>query len=161
MRWIGRPRETATVFLDSNLFIIDRFFRGDDAYPSTRAFLARLAEIDGAVPLITLLELCGVASSRLSPEEADRWLYSFAEVYPVRIVDPFGAGDQPSAAWIGAWADDVSRYVSRRMTLGDAILAREADRYGAQALVTWNPRDFKGRTATPALTPDRFFRERA
>lgn len=86
---------------------------------------------------MTLLELCGAASFRLSPAEADRWLYSFADVYPVRIVDPFGAGDQPSAGWIGAWADDVSRYVSRRVTLGDAMLAREADRYGAQSLVTW------------------------
>jgi sugar/nucleoside kinase (ribokinase family) len=109
---------------------------------------------------MTLLELCGAASFRLSPAEADRWLYSFADVYPVHVVDPFGAGDQASAGWIGAWADDVSRYVSRRMTLGDAILAREADRYGAQALITWNARDFRGRTATPAVTPDRFFDQR-
>lgn len=150
---------TATVFLDSNLFIVDRFFRRDAAYKATRAFLARLAEIEGVVPLMTLLELCGAASFRLSPREADRWLYSFADVYSVRIVDPFGAGDQASAAWIGAWADDVSRYVSRRMTLGDAILAREADRHGAQAIVTWNARDFKGRTATRSVTPDDFFPE--
>jgi predicted nucleic acid-binding protein len=147
---------TATVFLDSNLFIIDRFFRRDDAYAATRRFLARLSDLDGAVPLMTLLELCGAASFRLSPQEADRWIYSFADVYPVRIVDPFGAGDQGSAAWLGAWADDVSRYLGRRMTLGDAILAREADRYGARAIVTWNTRDFAGRTATAAVTPAKF-----
>jgi hypothetical protein len=45
------------------------------------------------------------------------------------------------------------------MTLGDAILAREADRHGARAIVTWNVRDFHGRIATPAIAPDRFLAE--
>lgn len=44
------------------------------------------------------------------------------------------------------------------MTFGDAVLPREADRYAAEAIVTWNVRDFKGRTAVPAVTPDALFR---
>jgi hypothetical protein len=44
------------------------------------------------------------------------------------------------------------------MTFGDAVLAREADRYGAEALVTWNVKDFQGRTAVPVIRPDRFRR---
>ena len=44
------------------------------------------------------------------------------------------------------------------MTFGDAVLAREeADRYVADALVTWNARDFEGRTAVPVVRPDAFF----
>jgi len=35
-------------------------------------------------------------------------------------------------------------------------MAREADRYGAEAIVTWNIKDFAGRTAVPLLTPDQF-----
>ncbi len=77
-------------------------------------------------------------------------------VYPVRVLNPFGAGDEPAAAWLGSFADDVIRYVARRMTLGDAILAREADRYGAEAVVTWNIKDFAGRTAVPVLTPTQY-----
>ncbi len=77
-------------------------------------------------------------------------------VYPVRVLNPFGAGDGPAAAWLGSFADDVIRYVARRMTLGDAILAREADRYGAEAVVTWNIKDFAGRTAVPVLTPTQY-----
>jgi hypothetical protein len=42
------------------------------------------------------------------------------------------------------------------MTFGDAVLAREADRYGAEALVIWNLKDFQGRTAVPVMRPDRF-----
>ena len=148
------------VFLDANLFIIDRFFRRDALYPATRAFLARLPEMSGAVPLMTLLELCGAASFRLSPGETERWLHGFAAVYPVRVLNPFGAGDAPASAWLASFADDVIRYVARRMTLGDAMLAREADRYGADAIVSWNLKDFAGRTAVPVLTPDQFMKRR-
>jgi hypothetical protein len=144
------------VFLDSNLFIIDRFFRRDALYPATRAFLECLPKISGAVPLITLFELCGAASFRLSTEETERWLHHFVLVYPVHVLNPFGAGDGTAAAWLGLFADDVTRYVARRMTLGDAILAREADRYAAKAIVTWNIKDFSRKTAVAVLTPNEF-----
>ena len=149
------------VFLDSNLFIVDRFFRRDALYPATRAFLARLDEITGVVPFMTLLELCGAASFRLTPSEVERWLHDFTSVYPIRVLNPFGAGDESASAWLGAWADDVTRYVARRMTFGDALLAREADRYASEALVTWNVKDFEGRTAVRVVQPDRFFTARS
>jgi hypothetical protein len=44
------------------------------------------------------------------------------------------------------------------MTLGDATLAREADRYGAEAIVTWNIKDFTGRSAVSALTPEQYMK---
>lgn len=144
------------VFLDSNLFIIDRLFRRDVAYPSTHLFLQQLPELSAAIPLMTLLELCGAASFRLATAEAERWLHRFVTVYPITILNPFGAGDASATGWLGSYTDDLSRYIARRMTLGDATLAREADRYGAEAIVTWNVKDFAGRTAVPALTPDQY-----
>lgn len=106
--------------------------------------------------MMTLLELCGAASFRLSAVETERWLHQFGAIYPVRVLNPFGAGDGPADAWLGAFADDVIRYVARRMTFGDALLAREADRWAAEAIVSWNTRDFAGRAAVPVLTPHRF-----
>lgn len=146
------------VFLDSNVFIIDRFFPRDTLYRANRAFVQRLAEIDGAVPLLTLMELGGAAAFRLAPGEIEGWLHHFPTVYPVRVVNPFGAGETRSDAWLGMFVDDLTRYLARRMTFGDAVLAREADRYAAEAIVTWNVRDFKGRTAVPAVMPSAFFR---
>lgn len=144
------------VFLDSNLFIIDRFFQRDTLYPNTRAFLRRLPEIPGVIPLMTLLELGGAASFRLSAVEAETWLRRFAGIYAVQVLNPFGAGEGSATGWLGSYADDISRYIARRMTLGDATLAREADRYGADAIVTWNIKDFVGRTAVSVLTPDQY-----
>jgi hypothetical protein len=86
----------------------------------------------------------------------ERWLHNFVMAYPVRVLNPFGAGEGPATAWLGSYADDVIRYIARRMTLGDAILAREADRYAAEALVTWNIKDFIGRTAVSGMTSDQF-----
>ena len=106
---------------------------------------------------MTLLELCGAASFRLSSDDTERWLHDFSAVYAVRVLDPFGGGGDTAAAWLGAWADDVTRYLARRMTFGDAVLAREADRYAAEALVTWNVKDFEGKTAARVVAPDRFF----
>jgi predicted nucleic acid-binding protein len=144
------------VFLDANLFIIDRFFRRNVAYRANRRFLDRLGEIRAAVPVLTLLQLCGAASFRLSGDEAERWLHDFPAVYPVEIVDPFAIGEGSAQSWLGALADDLSRYISRRMTFGDAILAREADRHGAEAIVTWNVKDFAGRVAVPVRSPENF-----
>jgi hypothetical protein len=149
------------VFLDSNIFIVDRFFRRDALYPVTHDFLSRLPKISAAVPLMTLLELCGAAAFRLSDRETERWLHDFSKVYPVAVLDPFGAGVGPALSWLGSWADDIARYVARKMTFGDAILAREADRYAAEALVTWNLKDFVGRTAVPVVSPDRFLADLA
>jgi hypothetical protein len=88
----------------------------------------------------------------------ERWLHGFVTVYPVRVLNPFGAGDGPATAWFGSFANDVIRYIARRMALGDAILDREADSYAAEALVTWNIKGFTGRTAVSVMTPDQFMR---
>ncbi len=146
-------RAIVLVFLDSNLFLIDRFFRRDVLYPPTRAFLSRLNEIPAVLSVLTLLELCGASSFRLGPLETGRWLHQFAAIYPVEILSPFGMGDERAVAWVGAWTDELGTYLARRMTLGDALLAREADRYAADAIVTWNLKDFERKTTSPVFTP--------
>ncbi|HVN30259.1 MAG TPA: hypothetical protein VMT64_17295, partial [Candidatus Binataceae bacterium] len=108
------------------------------------------------LPAVTLMELCGVASFRISREELEKWMWSFESIYEVRVLNPFGAGDSSAGVWFSSYSDDIGRYLARRMTLGDAILAREADRYNAEAIVTWNVKDFRGRTATPIFNPEQY-----
>ena len=42
------------------------------------------------------------------------------------------------------------------MKVGDAIILREADHYGVQALITWNKKDFEDRTSIPLFSPLEF-----
>ena len=83
------------ILLDSNLFIIDRFFPRDALYPQNHDLIERLAEFEAAVSVFTLLEICGVASFNLSARELEYWLYQFSAVYPVLVLDPFDVATNP------------------------------------------------------------------
>ena len=146
------------VLLDSNIFIIDRFFPQDAVYPKNRAFVDQLASIDAAVSAFTLLEICGVAGFRLSARELESWLFRFTNLYPVLVLDAFGLKGKDADEWWSNFVIEVAETISRKMTLGDAVLLREAENYGLQAIVTWNTKDFSGRTRLPVLTPTAFMR---
>jgi len=144
------------VLLDSNIFIIDRFFPRDTLYPKNRAFIERLSDLEAAISSFTLLEICGVAGFRLSSVELESWVYRFAAVYPVLILDLFGLKGQHAEEWWSDFVKDVADRIARKMSLGDATLLREAEHYGVEAVVTWNTKDFVRRTRIPVMTPTRF-----
>ena len=78
------------VLLDTNVFIIDRFFKRDERYETNKAFLARLPTIEAGFYIFSLFELCGISSFNLSPLELKRWMYHFDEGYAVTILEPQG-----------------------------------------------------------------------
>ena len=45
------------------------------------------------------------------------------------------------------------------MTFGDALILREAEKYDAEAIVTWNTMDFVLRTRLNILTPTVFLQQ--
>ncbi len=141
------------IFLDSNIFIIDRFFPRDQNYSANRSFLDRLEqkESGGQLPYYTLLEICGVISFNLSEKEQQIWLYSFTELYNVSVLDPFEAVKDVKT--LGDHYYGITPYIMKKMTFGDAIFLREAELYGASTIVTWNTRHFSGRTAISLSTP--------
>jgi predicted nucleic acid-binding protein len=148
------------VFLDSNIFIVDRFFPRDSLYPQNRAFIEKLASIDAAVSSFTLLELCGVASFRLSVDELDDWLFGFDAMYPTYVLDVYGlTGNDCEARW-NIFVQEVAANIAKKMTFGDAVLLREAQNYDAEAIVTWNTKDFARRTRLDVLNPTAFLRQR-
>ena len=42
------------------------------------------------------------------------------------------------------------------MKFGDAVVLREAQSYGAEAIITWNKKDYEARTNIPIATPAEF-----
>lgn len=144
------------VLLDSNVFIIDRFFPQDALYPKNRAFVEQLSSTDAAVSSFTLLEICGVAGFRLSTKELESWLFRFTNVYPVLVLDAFGLKGQDAEEWWSNFVGEVAGGITRKMTLGDAVLLREGENYGPEAIITWNTKDFSRRTQVPVMTPSAF-----
>jgi predicted nucleic acid-binding protein len=148
------------VFVDSNIFILDRFFPRDALSPQNKVFVEQLGSFEAGVSVFTLLEVCGAASFRLSIAELESWLLRFTTCYPVRVLDAFGLGGKDAEAWWQTFIAEVSGNVLKKMTFGDAVLLREAESYGVEAIVTWNTRDFSRRTRLSVLTPIAFLRQR-
>ena len=146
------------VLLDSNIFIVDRFFPRDALYPQNQAFVEKLASIDAAVSSITLLEICGVASFRLSADELSAWLFGFGAIYPVSVIDMHGLRSNDGEEWWSIFIEEVAANIAKKMTLGDAALLREAERHDAEAVITWNTKDFIRRTQRDVLTPTALLR---
>ncbi len=149
---------TGMVLLDSNIFIIDRFFPRDSLYLQNKALIEKLASIDAAISSFTLLEICGVASFRLSADELSAWLLGFGAIYPIAVLDLHGLRANNGEAWWSAFVEQVAANIAKKMTFGDAVLLREAESYQAEAIVTWNTKDFVRRTRLKVVTPTGFLR---
>jgi predicted nucleic acid-binding protein len=146
------------VLLDSNIFILDRFFPRDSLYSQNKTFVEKLVSIDAAISSFTLLEICGVASFRLSSEELAAWLFGFTSLYPVYILDVHGLKGENCEAWWSTFVEEATANIAKKMTFGDAVLLREAENYDAEAIVTWNTKDFSRRIRLTILTPTGFLR---
>jgi predicted nucleic acid-binding protein len=147
------------VLLDSNVFIVDKFFPRDSLYPQNRAFVEKLPTIDAAISSFTLLEICGVASFRLSADALNDWLFGFGAIYPVSVIDTHGLTNNDGEAWWNTFVEEVAANIAKKMTFGDAVLLREAESYQAEAVVTWNTKDFARRTRLAVLSPPAFLRQ--
>jgi predicted nucleic acid-binding protein len=147
------------VLLDSNIFIVDRFFPRDSLYSQNKSFVEKLDSIDAAISSFTLLEVCGAASFRLSVDELSAWLFTFGAMYPVYVLDVHGVRTTDCEAWWSTFMEEAAANIAKKMTFGDAVLLREAENYDAEAIITWNTKDFVRRTRLTVLSPTAFLRQ--
>jgi len=147
------------VLLDSNIFIVDRFFPRDSLYSQNKSFVEKLDSIDAAISSFTLLEVCGAASFRLSVDELSAWLFTFGAMYPVYVLDVHGVRTTDCEAWWSTFMEEAAANIAKKMTFGDAVLLREAENYDAEAIITWNTKEFVRRTRLTVLSPTAFLRQ--
>jgi hypothetical protein len=102
------PKATGMVLLDSNIFIVDRFFPRDSLYSQNKTFVDILDSIDAAISSFTLLEVCGAASFRLSVDELSAWLFTFGAMYAVYILDVHGVGTNDCEAWWSTFMEEAA-----------------------------------------------------
>ncbi len=141
------------IFLDSNIFLIDRFFKRDVHYAVNRRFIDRLPRLDVGISVYTLLEICGLASFNLTATELARWFYHFDQLYPVKVMLPVNL-ERTTDQYFVDLLDEMYRLFTRKMTFADAAILSIAEEYAVTHFVTWNKRHFEGRTAITVLTPD-------
>ena len=143
------------ILLDSNIFIIDRFFKRDVHYDVNRRLVERLPKLDAGISVYTLLEICGLASFNLSEAELAQWFYHFDQLYRVRVVFPRDL-DRTVERYFDDMLDEMYRLFVRKMTFVDAATLSIAEEYAVSYLVTWNKKHFAGQTSIPVMTPEDF-----
>ncbi len=139
--------------IDSNVFLIDRFFKRDSRYPVNNRFVQKLPELDASISIYTLLELCGLASFNLSPKELRKWFYHFDELYGVDILYPKDL-DSTLQQYLRKHRTDMFRYFLMQMTYPDAKILSMAEEYNISHFVTWNVKHFENRTSIKIVTPE-------
>ncbi len=146
------------ILLDTNIFIIDRFFKRDANYKTNKRFISLCRDLDVSLSMFSLLELCGIASFNLSSEELKRWLYHFERIYAVEVLEPRADAVVFFDEWFEVFSRGLIEKIERKMTFGDALLLREAEAYNVEGIVTWNKKHFEDRTELRIFTPEEFLK---
>lgn len=148
------------ILIDTNVFVIDRFFPRDLRYEQNRRLVSIFPQMSVGFSIFSLLELCGISSFNLSTQELRRWMYSFEETYPVEILHPLATNEEVAEFWLSSFLSSLFERIEKRVTLGDAFILQTAEEFQVETLVTWNPKDFTDRTSLPVLTPVEFLAQK-
>jgi hypothetical protein len=139
------------IFVDSNVFVLAlRYPRDVNAGDNQRFLEVLRARGDGVTSVVNVLETCGVLSCNLNRRQLLSLNAHFARRFAVTVLPESGA-----SSVIPATAEQLLRYIGRRMSFGDALVAYAADLWAAEAeaFVSWDAGHFLGKLGIKALTP--------
>ena len=145
------------IFIDTDIFVIDKLFPNDDRHEINKAFLNEAEE--KATSIFNLFELLGIASFNLNEVELTKLLSGFGEVYGVKLL-------YPSTAFISVndFVENLFEQVFQKITLKmgfqDALILTVAEEHQTSRFVTWNTKHFLDRTHVKVQTPKEFLENR-
>jgi len=138
------------IFLDTDIFVIDRLFPEDPRHQINKRFLK--SEENKCTSIYNVLELCGLASFSLSLIELKKLFINFHEQYNLDILYPRVAYLSPEEM-LRSTISKIFEKICMKMNYPDAQILLIAEEYDCSAFVTWNKRHFEGRTYIPVRTP--------
>ena len=142
-----------TVFLDTNIFIIDLRYQRDRHYRINRTFLEKVqVDRNGKTSIVNLLELCGILSFNLNRRQLDNLFHYFPRRYSVNIFPE----DYPTLATVQFGMRQLFEMISRKLSFADALLLQHIESHSPRvsALITWDADHFKGKSSLEILTPE-------
>lgn len=144
-----------SVFLDSDLFVLDIRYLRDTRIEQNSRFLekVRTGKIRGVTSIFNILETCGVLSYNLSSEELVNLYEEFTERYGVKIFLP-----ADSTGNLQYDIPAIFGHIKKKKSLGDAQVSYVVERFASQlsCFVSWNASHFLDKLPIPAKTPAEF-----
>jgi len=142
--------------LDSDIFVLDLRFPNDPRHAINRR-LVESRQPGRATTIFNLLEVCGILSFNLSREALLALYGNFSQHYAVSVLFPPGTPDLSS---LSAMISGTFEKITRKMSYGDAQILWVAEQHpGVDRLISWNAKDFIGRTHLQVITPQEWTEE--
>jgi hypothetical protein len=142
--------------IDSDVFLIDCRYPNDAKYQLNRQFLDEVnaRRIDRATTLFNVLEICGILTFNLNPQQLTAFYANFARQYDVRVVGP-QLPERYGREMLDLLAGRALGVVLRRVSFSDALVLLAAETMPEiTTFITWNARHFIGRTRLLVQTPE-------
>jgi predicted nucleic acid-binding protein len=142
--------------LDTNVFIIARFFPRDARHQPSKDCLALSISKDFGVGVFTWLEFCGLASFNVSSVELAQLSMDFDRYYHVQTLYPQFSTSTAEDWCRNIFVPEILDIIHRRMTFADAVIPWIAEQYEVENIITWNVKHFQNRTTIRVLTPSEY-----
>ncbi len=144
-----------TVFLDTNIFIIDLRYQRDPNYRINRAFLEKVrTDRNGKTSVVNLLELCGILSFNLNKRQLDNLFYYFPMRYSINVFPE----DYLTLEAMQFGMRQLFEMISKKLSFADALLLQHIESHFPRisAFITWDAGHFKGKSPLQVLTPEAY-----
>jgi predicted nucleic acid-binding protein len=148
-------KEKITVFVDTNVFIIDLRYKNDINYKTNRSFLNFIAKQGkGITSIVNLLELCGILSFNLNRRQISELFHYFPEKYGINVIPSHDINSFISHASV----KEVMDIIYKKASFGDALIANLINNTmpDKTVFISWDAEHFKELLSVRALTPKEF-----
>ena len=141
------------IFIDTDIFVIDKLFQNDERHEINKEFLDDAKE--KSTSIFNLFELLCIASFNLNEVELMKVLKGFGEAYDLKILYPSTAFISVNG-FVEALFEAIFQKIKLRMNFQDAIILAVAEQHQCTGFVTWNTKHFIDRTYLIVQTPKEF-----
>ena len=147
-------KKKVTVFIDTNIFIIDLRYKRDVNFNTNRKFLDFIREGKGLTSIINLLEICGILSFNLNPQQISELFCYLPEKYKIEIIPSREIDSFIQETSVKA----IMNIIFKKASLGDALISNIINNSLARksVFVSWDAAHFKDLLNIKAMTPEEF-----
>ena len=148
-------KKKVTIFIDTNVFIIDLRYKSDVNFEINRSFLDYVAKQGkGITSIINLLEVCGILSFNLNRQQILELFHYFPDKYKIDIIP----SDDIESFLPEVSVKDIMDVIYKKSGFGDALIAYIINSFLTEktVFVSWDAGHFKNLLSIKTLTPKEF-----
>lgn len=147
-------KKKITAFIDTNIFIIDLRYKRDINFNTNREFLDFIRHGKGITTIINLLEICGILSFNLNPQQILELFHYLPERYKIDIIPSLKIDSFIPETSVKTILD----IIYKKASFGDALIANIINNSltGKAVFVSWDAVHFKNLLYIKAMTPEEF-----